>query len=276
MTRIAALTSVRNDPGFLPRWIAYYGRALGPENLYVVMDGFDQPLPEAAGINIIRVPFVSRPRLRGDKFRAARATGLAHALLTSFDMVIGTDVDEFIVPDPKTGQGLVAFLQALPPRASVSALGLDVVQNPDCEGPLDPARPVLAQRSRAVISDRYTKASVLTRPVIWGAGQHRVRGRSYHIAPDLYLFHFGSADRALLAARAEDHDRRAEGWAGHQARRDAMFDQVQQAQAEGFDSRIVQARAALQRRRRWPAWNKPAPLRRRAVVEIPQRFATIV
>lgn len=275
MTRIAALTSLRNDPGFLPRWIAYYGGQLGAENLFVILDGHDQPMPDAPGVNLIRMPYTPRSRTRGDKARAARATGLAHALLTGFDLVIGTDVDEFLIPDPRTGQGLAAFLAAHPARSSLSALGLDVAQHRGAEPPLDPARPVLEQRRLAKISDRYTKASVLSRPLHWGSGQHRVRGRSYHIMPELYLFHFGSADAGALAARAGDADRQAEGWAGHQARRTALLSEIETATPEDFDSRVPQARALLQRRRRWPAWNKPAPLRDRSVVEIPRRFAPI-
>lgn len=274
--RIAALTSVRNDPGFLPRWTAYYGAALGEENLYVIIDGFDQPVPQAPGVNVIRVPYLARSRTRGDKARAARASGLARALLTSFDMVIGTDVDEFILPDPKTGLNLPEFLSQAQPRACRSALGLDVVQSDADDRPLDPARPVLEQRSRALISDRYTKASILSRPLQWGSGQHRVRGRGYHIEADLYLFHFGSADAQTLAARAGDTDRQAEGWAAHQARREDMIARVRAAAPQDFDGCIAKARATLQRRRRWPAWNKPAPLRPDQVVEIPQRFSSIV
>lgn len=276
MKRIAAITSVRNDPGFLPRWIAYYGAVLGPENLFVIIDGHDQPVPDAPMVNVLRVPFVSRPRARGDKARAARATGLAHALLTSFDLVLGTDVDEFLVPDPRTGQGLAAYLSDQRIKTSLSAVGLDVVQHMHSEGPLDPARPVLAQRQFAKLSDRYTKASVLARPVRWGSGQHRVRGHSYHVDPQLYLFHIGNADCAALETRRQDADRQAEGWAGHQKRREALFDEVAAATPQAFDDLVPKAAEALQRRRRWPSWNKPARLRGPSIVQIDQRFSTIV
>ena len=50
--RIAALTMVRNDDFFLERWIGYYGKVLGRENLYVFFDGKDQTVPEfCAGVN---------------------------------------------------------------------------------------------------------------------------------------------------------------------------------------------------------------------------------
>ena len=44
--RICALTMVRNDDFFLRKWTAYYGAELGEENLYIFLDGTDQPLPD--------------------------------------------------------------------------------------------------------------------------------------------------------------------------------------------------------------------------------------
>ena len=46
MKRICAITMARNDEFNLRRWMAYYGRELGMENLYVFLDGKDQKIPE--------------------------------------------------------------------------------------------------------------------------------------------------------------------------------------------------------------------------------------
>ena len=46
MKRICAITMVRNDEFYLRKWTAYYGAQLGEENLYVYLDGKDQPLPD--------------------------------------------------------------------------------------------------------------------------------------------------------------------------------------------------------------------------------------
>ena len=46
---IAAITMARNDTFFLSRWIEYYGREIGTENLYIYLDGTDQDIPENAG-----------------------------------------------------------------------------------------------------------------------------------------------------------------------------------------------------------------------------------
>ena len=47
--KICAITMARNDAFFLEHWIAYYGAILGKENLYIYLDGTDQPIPPTAG-----------------------------------------------------------------------------------------------------------------------------------------------------------------------------------------------------------------------------------
>jgi len=39
---------VRNDTFFADKWISYYGAQLGYENLYLFVDGMEQPLPKEA------------------------------------------------------------------------------------------------------------------------------------------------------------------------------------------------------------------------------------
>ena len=59
MKRIAAITMVRNDDFFLSKWVGYYGRQLGKENLHVIFDGLDQKVPEFCdGVNVERVEHV--------------------------------------------------------------------------------------------------------------------------------------------------------------------------------------------------------------------------
>ena len=147
MKRIAAITSVRNDTMFLERWIAHYGAAFGPENLHVIIDGMDQPVPATeTGVNIIRVEYVPRSVVAGDKERARRASTLAKELLQSVDLVIGTDVDEFLIVDPALGVSLAEYLSSIDVPGSLSALGLDVVRHIDKEAPIDRARPFLDQQ----------------------------------------------------------------------------------------------------------------------------------
>jgi len=272
MKKIAVITSVRNDTAFLSRWIEYYGNSLGATSLFVILDGFDQPIPNAKGVNFIRVPFVQKSVVAGDKSRAARASNLAQTLFNTFDIVIGTDVDEFIAVDPKLNLSLPEYLSAKHLTAPLSPLGLDVAQHLSLETAIKKDRPFLEQRQFAKISDRYTKASILNAPHQWGSGYHRVRGQNFEIDPNLFLFHFGSVDQHVSQERTVDEDRIAEGWAAHQKRRDALFDEITDADPVDGDLRFESARVEMAQKRPLHAWNKPGPLKDKAIVRIPDRF----
>ena len=59
MKRIAALTMVRDDDRFLRLWVAYYGAAIGKENLYVWFDGLDQVVPDfCEGVHTAKIEHV--------------------------------------------------------------------------------------------------------------------------------------------------------------------------------------------------------------------------
>lgn len=279
MKKIAVLTSVRNDDLFTHRWIRYYSDQLGAQNVYLQLDGMDQPVPDpATGINVIRHEFVKRHVVEGEKFRAKRASDLARKLLQEdgYDIVIGTDIDEFLIIDPAVGQGLAEYLSGLTIKGSVSGLGLDVVQNTQVEAALDRAQPMLAQRDYAVLSHRYTKPCVLSEPLRWGSGYHRVKGRNFRIDPNLFMFHFGSVDRSVSLARLNDPDRIEQGWTEHQIRREKMFDEMLEVERVDADSRFASARREMTWRRPFFAVNKPGYLRKDFLVNIPKRFKDIV
>ena len=38
MKKIAIITMARNDENFLNKWVSYYGKEFGEENLYIFLD----------------------------------------------------------------------------------------------------------------------------------------------------------------------------------------------------------------------------------------------
>lgn len=272
--RVCAVTMVRNGGAFLPRWIAHYRQHLGPEGVVVVLDGLDQPLPDASDVCVLRLPHRQMSRAKGDRDRAGILSDLAAGLLRRFDRVIATDVDEFLIVDPQLGESLPEFLLAR--RGPViSALGIDVGQSPG-DAPLNPGLPLLTQRAFARLDSRYTKASVIAAPLRWGSGMHRVKGRNFHIAPGLYLFHFGMADCGVAANLLADNDRLSAGWHGHARRRMKLFDAMVATPAVDGDLLFDTAR----RRQTWLrpvyALNKPGQIPRDTIIRIPDRFAALV
>lgn len=278
------MTMARNDEFFLRRWIAYYGAQFGGENLYVFLDGTDQTpflsgdeaLPK--GVHITTVAHVEGNRATADRRRIDFLSDKAAALFREegYDLVVGTDVDEFLIVDPTWNLSLPEFLSRQRIDCSLSALGIDVGQHLVEEAPLDPAHPLLSQRRYALLNDRYTKASVLARPVPWGSGFHRVRKHNYHIADGLYLFHFGCVDYARLRARVTEGERPAEDWEAHLKRRARTIHVITQATPKAWEQTTRRARRLQTVFRQPYAWNKPTMLRQRWVVEIPERFRNIV
>ena len=93
MKKIAALTMVRNDDFFLRKWVEYYGRELGREDLYIYYDGEDQVVADfCRGTNAFvhskigtKVVAAEKARL---KFLSERA---AELFAKGYDLVIGPE-----------------------------------------------------------------------------------------------------------------------------------------------------------------------------------------
>ncbi|MBL4807068.1 MAG: glycosyltransferase family 2 protein [Rhodobacteraceae bacterium] len=275
--QIAAITTVRNDAFFLEKWIQYYGAQLGLKNLYVFLDGHDQILPEAArDINTLFLPRQPLERVPAMRRRARVMSDLARGLFRYFDAVIVTDVDEFVIVDPALNLSLVDYLSSPHSTSTLSGLGLDVGQHMELETPLDQTKPFLDQRGFAHLSSRYTKPNIAFRPVTWGSGMHRIKGRNFRIDPNLFLFHFGMVDYQLATGKTADADRLATGWTGHLSRREQLFKIIAESKPIDGDDYFEQARKYQTRHRPFYALNKPAMIPGNPVVRIPERFRGII
>ena len=272
---------VRSDEFFLKRWVEYYGSAVGPQNLYVYFDGLDQSVPSfCEGINAVVVPHIEGNVHTADRGRIDFLSARAEELFERYDCVIGTDVDEFLCPDPALGIGLAEYLSQRSPRgrnAAVSALGVDVGQKMPLEGAIDPSRGMLQQRRFAKLSTRYSKSSALYRKAAWGSGFHHVRGSNFHIEKDLYLLHFGCVDMDMLKAKMADKVLSEAGWERHLRKRAGTIRLVSSARRALPLDRVKGVARFMQNCLRPPyAPGKPAMLELKIVVEIPPRFKDIV
>lgn len=268
--RIAAITMARNDTFFLSRWIEYYGREIGTENLYIYLDGTDQDIPENAGAaHITKLPHTDMSRSAGDKYRIGKMSDLANKLLKKYDIVIGCDCDEFLIVDPALNTSLAKYLSNTEIHTTLSGLGLDVGQHLTHEKPLDSSKPFLAQRAYALLSTRYTKPVVINRPVRWGSGFHSINGHNFHIDPNLYLLHFGAVDMEMLVAKAAA---RGPDWVNHLKRRgNGTINDVTNRPAHG-EKWLKIARVMQRIFRPIYAWDKPGMLGIKRIVKIPERF----
>ena len=275
--RIAAITTVRNDDLYLPRWIDYYGAAFGHKNLFVFLDGHDQNLPQNADdVNILRLPHLPLKRVPAMRRRAKIMSHLGQALHHNFDIVMAMDVDEFLILDPLKGDNLAEYLSSIEGKSTVSGLGLDVGQHVGNEAPLDKSLPFLDQRKFAHVSSRYTKPATSFKPITWGSGMHRVKGKNFHIDPNLFHFHFGMVDYELSTGKTADQSRLKTGWKGHLERREKLFKIIEGSAPHLGDVYFEEARKLQQKKRQLTAWNKPRMIKGDPVIVIPDRFKGIV
>jgi len=277
MKRICALTTARNDQIFLRKWVDYYGQAFGRENLFVILDGHDQLPPDnAEGVNLLRLPHIPLERVPAMRRRARVMSHFAKGLYHYFDIAIATDVDEFIVVDPQANVSLREYLDSHDLPISVSSLGLDVGQHLRLEGPLNPESPILEQRRFAHVSSRYTKPCITTRPLTWGSGMHRIKGKNFRIDPNLYLFHLGMVDYRMATGKTLDQDRLATGWEGHLSRREKLFEIITESEPLDGDEYFATARKYQTWHRPFYAWNKPGMIPGNPVIQIPDRFRSVL
>ena len=268
--RIAVITMSRNDEFFLSRWIAYYGKQFGTENLYILLDGTDQKIPKNAGnAHITKLPHTDMSRAAGDKYRIGKISSVAHELLKSYDIVIGCDSDEFLIVDPNTKQTLTQYLSNIKIKTTVSGLGLDVGQHMNLEKPLDKDMALLEQREYALLSTRYTKPVVINKPVKWGSGFHSIKHHNFHIDKNLYLLHFGAVDMNMLVAKAKS---RGADWVNHLHRRgNGTINAVTKIKPSS-EKHLRIARTIQQICRPIYALDKPCMFGLKRVVKIPKRF----
>jgi len=121
MKKVAAITMARNDEFFLNRWIDYYGNQLGEENLFIYLDGEDQPIPQhAQKCHVIHQKRVAEHVVKAEKRRLSFLSTVAAKLLDEYDMVIGVDADEFLVVDPACNKTLAEYLSTVKCKSSLS------------------------------------------------------------------------------------------------------------------------------------------------------------
>lgn len=278
LKKIAVLTMVRNDDFFLRKWVEYYGREVGKENLFIFFDGEDQTIPDfCQGTHAKLHAKIGTQVVAAEKARLRFLSEQATALFAQgYELVVGVDADEYVVVDPKLGLGLGEYLSKQNIDVCLSPLGLDFGQKLGEEGDLSFDETFLTQRRYAQIGTRYTKPSIIAKPCRWGSGFHRVKGHNFHIAPDLYLMHFGYADSRMLQARLSDADRMAQGWEKHIYKRSRTIRYATEKKARSFDWWTRFARHCQTWCRPPYALNKPAMFELRIVVKIPERFRDVL
>lgn len=194
--RVVVLTMARNEPDMLPRWVKYYGGQVGLDNVIVLDDNSDDGSTDDLPCQRLRVPpepwksVWSRTRLR-------LVNGMSQGLLACYDVVVFTDVDEFLVPDPRRYDGLVHYLAAQPRRKVIAPLAVNVLHKPDVEPALDPGQPLMAQRRFVKFAPGMCKPQLKRISAEWMSAFHGISA-PFEIDRDLLMLHLKYCDISRL------------------------------------------------------------------------------
>lgn len=214
--RRAVMTITHNESLFFPIWLRYYSAYFDPSDIYVL--DHDSTDGSTAGDGFIRIP-ISHDAI-DFLWMVATVERLQRELLERYDVVLVTDVDEIVAPDPKWGS-LTDYIDRFD-EPYVNCLGYELIHLVDREEPFDPTRAVLDQRDYWFANDVYDKPALATQPLRWQPGFHRLIDAPMRLDPDLYLIHLHRLDFDVCQAR---HRRWAvrtwgqqdleKGWATH-------------------------------------------------------------
>lgn len=236
--RAVAVTMVRNEGFLLPRWVEYYGRAVGRQNLVVIDDSSTDGSTDDLPGSVLRLP----PYVVGeegqpddDSFAGRRArfvSTLTRSLLHYYDTVVVSDVDEFLVPLPERSGSLAEYLATLR-EPVVAGVGLNLVHNLAAEPAFDPAAAVLAQRRFVKFVPNMCKPLITTVPVEWSGGFHGCSAE-YRVDPELLQVHvkFLDFDRAVDNQRVRHRQYTTEGRGGPRSTWRFSADEIEQKARE--------------------------------------------
>lgn len=289
MPDVAVVTMVRDESAMLPRWVDHYGRHVGLDHLFVLDDNSTDGSTEGLACEVRRVP-----ELPGGKdFERVRMRLINHAaadLLRTHDWVVFVDADEFLVPDPRHHESLRHLLAAHSREAVVGAVGVNVLHDHVTEPPLDPLRPVLAQRRLAQVVPLMCKPTAKRVRKPWVLASHGIRSH-YQVDPALLMIHLKFADRGQLS-RSSAHrlglvarDGRASksSWSRSDlpVLLDERVDAVRNLSLADFDEQVATLdlgphEAGKLRWRTPKGQSQVQALRQQSVSEIPKRFQSLL
>ncbi|SEG54979.1 glycosyltransferase family 2 protein [Marinobacterium lutimaris] len=188
---VLVMTMVYNESYFIHKWVDYYSKQVGFENLLVLDHGSDDFSLNGLNEKISRMRL---PREKGmNEIRRARSvTRIMQAMLQYYDVVIYCDADEIMVADPDKYTGLVDYFRRNR-EESMSPIGFNLVQKLSREAELKHDEKILTQRRYCSFSAAMCKPIINRKPNSLGQGFHSSTAFPT-IKSDLLLLHLKDFD----------------------------------------------------------------------------------
>jgi len=200
----AIVTMAKDEAVLLPIWWHYYSRFFNPEDMYIL--DHESTDGSTSGTGFVRVP-VSHPVVDWGWHRD-KLQEMQHDLLKTYELVLCTDVDEIVVPDPRTGT-LGDYMDAFDAEF-VNCKGYEILHMKEIEPAFNSGVKVLDQRFHWFYNPAYSKPLLASKPMHWHGGLHaRVDGQTRY-DPSLFLLHLHRLDFDICHSRHKQ--RSAQAW----------------------------------------------------------------
>ena len=194
----AVFTIAQNEATFLPLWLAYYARFFEPQDIYIL--DHDSTDGSTTGLGArCRIVAVHRKESFDHVWLKTTVERFQAFLLQSYDVVLFTEADEFVIPDPARYSGLANYITLLDQPAARCS-GYNVVHQPG-EAPLRCDMSILRQRRYWRRSRAYDKSLLSSVPLVWTPGFHEESSMSREVDPGLFLVHLHRIDYEICQRR---------------------------------------------------------------------------
>jgi hypothetical protein len=190
----AVFTISRNESFFLPIWLAYYKRYFDEKDIYVL----DHDSSDGSTDSMQNCILIHNKLTQNNKWLIDVTCDFQKKLLSRYENVLFTNVDEIIVADPDVYNGLDNFIFSNQENI-VACTGYEVIHLLD-EPAYDPNFNVLSNRHwyRNTVYDKPLLSKI---PLEWAAGWHGLTNFQVPKNPDLFLIHLHRMDYGVCYAR---------------------------------------------------------------------------
>lgn len=173
----------KNESVFLPIWWHYYSQFFDAEDIYVL--DHDTNDGSTSGPGFVRVP-VTHPVVDWGWHRDMLQE-MQHWLIDRYEVVLCTDVDEIVAPDPRSGN-LGDYMENFA-HDFINCRGYEILHIKESEPAFDRSKKVFDQRINWYNNPIYSKPLMARVPMYWHGGLHSRTDGQTKEDPSLFLIH---------------------------------------------------------------------------------------
>jgi glycosyltransferase involved in cell wall biosynthesis len=179
-------------------WLKYYKKHFDNKDIFILDDNSTDNSTENLDVNINKL---NKHDCSWDHYWLARAVYRFQSELLKrfrYDVVLFTEIDEFVAVNPDYNYSLSEFIENMD-EDFVRCSGWNVIHNVEKESPLDLTKNIMAQRQYGAHAEQFSKCLISKVPLAWGMGFHTSFGKEER--KDLLLVHLHYFDLDLAYDR---------------------------------------------------------------------------